>query len=220
MKMARAFIASVPLALVLVAALVVPLAVIPGTFGFQGWPSARSEQVTERQVLLTPPTVAVVPVRTAPAHDARRSVASLPVQRPQPAAPRRSTTTSTVPVRTTAPSHAGGPGRDGAPASQQHQPAASTPPAQQQPASQPQPAPTTVANGDPPMLRETPAPQPVDPPPAPVVPVPVPQVVPAAPAPVPPAPHPGDCNHGQRADQHGSEPGPAHGAGYGSQPAR
>ena len=45
--MARAFIASVPMGIVLVAALVVPLAVIPGTFGFQRWPSSRGERVTE-----------------------------------------------------------------------------------------------------------------------------------------------------------------------------
>ena len=34
MRMARAFIAAVPLALVLVASLVVPVALTPGTFGF------------------------------------------------------------------------------------------------------------------------------------------------------------------------------------------
>ena len=50
--MARAFIASVPMGVVLVAALVVPLAVIPGTFGFDSWPSSRGASVTERQVRL------------------------------------------------------------------------------------------------------------------------------------------------------------------------
>src|SRR3954464_15896452 len=63
MRMARAFMASVPLAVVVVAALVVPLAVIPGTFGFDSWPSSRGERVSERQVRLAPPKVDVVAVR-------------------------------------------------------------------------------------------------------------------------------------------------------------
>ena len=48
---------------VLVAALVVPLAVIPGTFGFNSWPSSRGERVTERQVRLPAPKIDVVAVR-------------------------------------------------------------------------------------------------------------------------------------------------------------
>src|SRR4051794_39211913 len=83
MQMARAFIASVPMAVVLVAALVVPLAVIPGTFGFDRWPSSRGEQVTERQVRLAPPKVNVVAVRPRRAVPERQPV--LVTARPRPA---------------------------------------------------------------------------------------------------------------------------------------
>src|SRR3954453_16329766 len=74
MRMARAFIASVPMGVVLVAALVVPLAVIPGTFGFDRWPSSRGAQVTERQVRLAPPKGDVVAVRPRRAQSERKPV--------------------------------------------------------------------------------------------------------------------------------------------------
>src|SRR6478752_914070 len=80
MRMARAFIASVPLAIVSVAALVVPLAAIPGTFGFDRWPSSRGERITARQVRLAPPKVAVVAVRPRVA---------VPAPRPAPAGVQR-----------------------------------------------------------------------------------------------------------------------------------
>src|SRR3954449_9320900 len=88
MRMARAFIASVPMGIVLVAALVVPLAVIPGTFGFDRWPASRGERVTERQVRLAPPKVAVVKVDPRPAPEARRVIAVASVApKPTEAAP-------------------------------------------------------------------------------------------------------------------------------------
>src|SRR3954451_8539089 len=63
MRMARAFIASVPMAIVLVAAVVVPLAVIPGTFGFQSWPSSHGERISESRVQETPRAIKVVQVQ-------------------------------------------------------------------------------------------------------------------------------------------------------------
>src|SRR3954452_6557456 len=97
MRMARAFMASVPMGIVLVAALVVPLAVIPGTFGFDRWPSSRGEQVTERQVRLAPPKVDVVAVRPRRAVPEGHPVLVSSAPRPAPTAvalppaPRRST---------------------------------------------------------------------------------------------------------------------------------
>src|SRR4051812_31613288 len=60
MRMARAFIASVPMAVVLVAALVVPLTVIPGTFAFQSWPTSIGGTVSEHQVEVAPAPRTVV----------------------------------------------------------------------------------------------------------------------------------------------------------------
>src|SRR4051812_50217198 len=85
MRMARAFMASVPMGIVLVAALVVPLAVIPGTFGFDRWPSSRGERVTERQVRLAPPKVDVVAVRPRRTVPERHPVLVSTTPRPAPA---------------------------------------------------------------------------------------------------------------------------------------
>src|SRR3954464_12182155 len=85
MRMARAFIASVPMAVVLVAAVVVPLAVIPGTFGFKAWPSSHGERISESRVQEQPRTIKVVqsgPARVATgrarAATARRGAAPKP----------------------------------------------------------------------------------------------------------------------------------------------
>src|SRR5436305_8737367 len=88
MRMARAFIASVPMGVVLVAALVVPLAVIPGTFGFDSWPSSQGASVTERQVRLPAPKVDVVAVLPRKAVPERHPVlvAAKPVAAPRPSA--------------------------------------------------------------------------------------------------------------------------------------
>ena len=50
--MARAFIASVALALVLVAAVVVPVAVTPGSFGFNQWPEPSQSLVSEAPLVV------------------------------------------------------------------------------------------------------------------------------------------------------------------------
>src|SRR3954464_16020337 len=94
MRMARAFIASVPMAIVLVAAVVVPLAVIPGTFGFQAWPSSHGDRITEHRVHEKPRVVKVVqdgPARAATATRGRagpppprRSAPPLPPTSPPP----------------------------------------------------------------------------------------------------------------------------------------
>ncbi len=76
MKMARAFLASIPLALVLVAAVVVPVAVTPGSFGFHGWPEPPQELAREA------PLVVQVADRPAPAATPRalkHSKSSAPV---------------------------------------------------------------------------------------------------------------------------------------------
>src|SRR3954470_23388793 len=86
MRMARAYIASVPMGVVLVAALVVPLTVIPGTFGFESWPTSRRDQVTEQQVRLAPPKVDVVAVRPRQAVPARHPVL-VAAARPRPVNP-------------------------------------------------------------------------------------------------------------------------------------
>src|SRR3954470_6903954 len=72
MRMARAFIASVPLAVVLVAALVVPLMVIPGTFAFQSWPKSLGATVSESQVQVAPAPRTVL-VRKPAARTAARA---------------------------------------------------------------------------------------------------------------------------------------------------
>jgi hypothetical protein len=192
MRMARAFIASIPVALVVVAALVVPLAVIPGTFGFQSWPSSRGVPVTERQVRLTPlPAIAVVRVRPHSAPGSTRTLASVAAP-PKALAPPHAP--SAPHVRVVQPPVVRHPSGNSAPAEPSPQPAPHTPqqPQQQQPQQQPtpdpQPTPGAVASGDVPVLRDNPAPTPstpaVPPPPSPVT-----QVVEAiAPTPVPAAP--------------------------------
>jgi hypothetical protein len=185
MRMAKAFIASVPLAIVLVAALVVPVALTPGTFGFRSWPSSRGEQISEREVRIAPRRVPVA----APQRPARRpagssSLASVSGRR-TPATTRAVQTIAppaqrapTVPAPPHSPPNvSSGPGpraHDPAPSTSGAAPAPSPPsaPPEQAPAN---PAPT-IASGDVPVLRDAPTPA-VAPPPPPVV-----AVVPAAPA--------------------------------------
>jgi hypothetical protein len=95
--MARAFIASVPPAMLLVGALVVPLAVIPGTFGFESWPSSRGVRVTERQVRLPAPKIEVVAVRPPRTVPERRLV--LVAERPRAASPAPTTVSVAVTPR-------------------------------------------------------------------------------------------------------------------------
>jgi hypothetical protein len=169
--MARAFIASIPLAIVAVAALVVPLAVIPGTFGFQSWPTAPGDRATDNQVVLAPPPR--IQVARKPPHSSKPPVTRTVAQLPQPAkaAPTAAPAPSSPGRR--APAVAQGPrGHDphhGTPSSSVGQP--STPAAPQEPApATPQPPPDAVATVDPPPIaRPDPAANPVvTPPPSPV----------------------------------------------------
>src|SRR4051812_45220857 len=104
MRMTKALIAAVSLALVLVAAVVVPLVVMPGLFGFNDWPEATPSAAHEQVVKLDAPakrTVAVERKRPAPATP--KPVAS-PRQRPaqvpppQPAQPLQPAAPATPPV--------------------------------------------------------------------------------------------------------------------------
>jgi hypothetical protein len=209
MRMAKAFIASVPVAFVVVAALIVPLAVIPGTFGFKSWPSSRGVPVTERQVRLTPPPVAVVRVRPHRAPQGARIVASAARPPKAVAAPPPSPAPHVRAVQP--PPIAHHPSGESAPAEPSPQPAPPTP-QQPQPQPQPQPAPVSqpapglVATDDAPVLRENPPATPAVPPPPPVTTV----VEAIPPVPVPAAPgrsaehcH-GDSGHGEP-DQHGGD---------------
>jgi hypothetical protein len=176
--------ASVPLGIVLVAALVVPLAVIPGTFGFDRWPSSRGERVTERQVRLAPPKVDVVAVRPRRAVPERHPVlvSTAPRQAPTVVA------VAPAPRRTTV-VHVQSPKPDRAPRPS-HQPQAQPAP-QPQPQSAPQPSKGDsglLAGRDAPVAREVPqqeapapAPQPAPEPVQEAAPQPVPRV--AAPEP-------------------------------------
>jgi hypothetical protein len=140
MKMARAFIASIPLAVALVAAVVVPITLTPSTFGFHRWPSDRAHGIPDRPVRVAPERIAEAPVRAPrPAASPARLVASAPVA----AAPPRpvAATSVSTPIRT-------GGGSPQPPAGQPH---AAPPPRGDRP---PEPAPV-----DPPSPAPQPAPQ-------------------------------------------------------------
>jgi hypothetical protein len=211
--MARAFIASVPLAIVVVAALVVPLLVIPGTFGFEGWPTSPPSTVTDRVVrpdtgLTTTVTVEKRPRPVVPIVHRTLASASPTPRKPVAAVitrvahtPQRRTAAVVQPPR---PHHS-------APQPQQparhHTPSApSTPSAPPAPTPQPaapapaQPAPQQVASQEAPVARNDPPPDP----PAPTPPAPVQVITPSLP--------PGDgqdCN----GDGHGNGNGEQHGHG-------
>jgi hypothetical protein len=220
--MARAFIASVPLAIVAVAALVVPLMVIPGTFGFQGWPTSPGGKVSEHQVQVAPaPRTVVVRKPQADTSTKHRPTthASLPLARRQVAAIR----TTSAPAGGSTPAAGGqtvhghrstavleGPSGSGPGGPSHEDPVPSTPPGTpaappEQPAPTPStvPTPDTVASDEPPIARENPADNPVvTPPPAPVQEV-VPQQAPPPAAPLASAP---PCDQ----DRHGHGRGNGH----------
>jgi hypothetical protein len=202
MRTARPFIASIPLAIILVAALVVPLAVIPGTFGFDSWPSSHGAAISERQVLLPAPKVDVVAVRPRKPSSQRHPV--FVAARPHAASPMRTTVALTphrAPVvRVSAPAPKPDPVRHHvAPQPAQPQPheqqPQTAPPAQPQP--QPQPTSNQLADGNGPVAREQapqepqPAPAPAPPPVAQAVPAPVERAVPSEPC------------HGRGGGEHG-----------------
>src|SRR4051794_6345587 len=159
MRMARAFIASVPMGIVLVAALVVPLAVIPGTFGFDRWPSSRGERVTESQVRLAPPKVAVVQVHRRSAPAPQRALASVNTgTSAAPPAPRVVVASVAAPRRAAvAPAPAPSPQPDRGPRNAPPRPTHQQSQTQQQPQQPQQPsknAPGFLAGGAPPVARQ------------------------------------------------------------------
>ena len=95
MRMARAFIAAVPLALILVAAFVVPFAVIPGTFGFSSWPEAEKSAAKHETVVLEDSRAAG---RAEPRRPARLAPESARGPEPRPVARSRERSVPTAPV--------------------------------------------------------------------------------------------------------------------------
>jgi hypothetical protein len=182
--MARAFVASVPLAIVVVAALVVPLMVIPGTFSFQGWPKSLGGKVSEHQVELAPAprTVVVSKLHARPTGHRAVSKTPLPAARKHATAAPTPGSPSTTPTRTLhghrstpvvqAPSGRGPGGRSHeAPSATPSTPSGTpqAPPEQPAPTPSTVPAPGTVASDAPPIARDDPTDNPVvTPPPAPV----------------------------------------------------
>jgi hypothetical protein len=213
--MARAFIASVPLAIVLVAALVVPLTVIPGTFSFQSWPTSLGGQVTEQQVEVAPVPRTVVARTPRPGAMAkvRRGSGLLAAVRKPPTPPAQTPSAGSTPThsqtlhghRSTsvvqAPSGSG-PGRQHEDPSSAPSPAPETPAGPAEPTPAPVPTPDAVASDEPPIARDDPADDPVPPPPAPVE-----EVAPQEPQrPAAPVPSEPPCD---------SAPGNGHGHGHG-----
>src|SRR4051794_6542335 len=90
MRMAKALIAAVSLALVLVATVVVPLALTPGVYGFNDWPEATPVKTPRAQVVSVDvkaraeraPRRGTAPGRIAPARQQQLAVVT-----PAPAAP-------------------------------------------------------------------------------------------------------------------------------------
>jgi hypothetical protein len=226
MRMARAFMASVPLALVLVAALVVPLAVTPGTFGFHSWPTSHGEQVTDRPVRAAAPSVQVAESRPARRPAAgRRSLAVVKQQPGHTAADRVPATATPAAPRRQAASVVSTPSRgDQAEGNGPGRPDASTPPpAPQTPASEGEPAPQPatdepapqLAGGETPVLRDDQPEAPAVPssPVQPVIVVPAP-APPADPSPPPPSDGSGDHRgHGPLGPLGDLLPGSGHGHG-------
>lgn len=205
--------ASVPLAIVLVAALVVPLALIPGTFGFHSWPISKAEQVSDRPVREAEPRIQVVDVRLERPAASRRTLAVARQPRAGergarvpasavPAQPRRQTAAVVGSPGRGGQSGANGPGDQATapPPDSAHTPASEGEPATPQPAPD-APAPQ-LANGEIPVLRGDEPTVPA----APASPVqPVAPVVVAAPPP-PPAPEPSE----DRSGEHGCHLGFGH----------
>jgi hypothetical protein len=97
MRTSKAFIAAIPLALVLVAAVMVLLVVAPGTFGFNSWPQAPHAAPHENVVVVDTPVEGEAPVRAdrravdrvrralpAPVSTQSRRVAAAPGPAPGP----------------------------------------------------------------------------------------------------------------------------------------
>src|SRR4051812_32513970 len=159
MRMARAFMAAVPLALVLVAAVVVPVALPPGTFGFRSWPASPAAPPRENAV--------VVEQQLPSAGSTRRGADPVRPARPQP--DRRSVQVAAV--------------------DRQRRPVRRTPHAAREVvAAAPRPAPRHPTPVRAPNSGDAPNPPPARPPapPAPAGPTPIAQVAPPAPTPAAP----------------------------------
>src|SRR3954468_17907984 len=134
MRMARAFLAAVPLALVLVAAVVVPVALTPGTFGFRSWPASPAAPPRENALVAEP---------QLPSAGATHRGADL--VRPKRPAPGR-------------------PSAQVAAVSRERRPAHTPRPAHEVVAAAPQPAPRHPAPTRPPSSGDAPTPAPAPPP--------------------------------------------------------
>src|SRR4051812_33359140 len=169
MRMARAFIASVPLGVVLVAALVVPLTVIPGTFAFQGWPMSLGGKVSEDRVQVAPVPVSVATRERKARPDApsarpshQRPARHAVTAQPAPAAVRSAPSPTQIlhghrtPAMVDAPAGAGPGDAPGEEPPAQSAPGQTPAPQQQQPAPDPPtiPVPGSVASDAPPIARE------------------------------------------------------------------
>jgi hypothetical protein len=96
MRTAKALLASVPLAALLVAAVVVPIVVSPGAFRFHDWPSPTPPSSGVERIGIDAPLASAAPPRHARAVTARRST------RPALAArPRRPSRVAPAPARPT-----------------------------------------------------------------------------------------------------------------------
>ncbi|GAC1522657.1 MAG: hypothetical protein NVS2B6_07940 [Thermoleophilaceae bacterium] len=160
MKPARAFLTSIPLVLVLVAAVVVPLSLAPGTFRFRAWPSPASPRVAAQP--LAEPAVAVIRVAapfepyaggTSIAHFVPPTVPQVPrAPRPAPTGPRQPPVSAphpTLPPPAPAPAPAPPPAPSPVPTPTPPTPAtaaATTPPAGD--GTQPADTPTAPAAGE------------------------------------------------------------------------
>jgi hypothetical protein len=94
MRMTKALIAAICLALVLVAAVVVPLVVLPGTFGFDEWPQATRSAAREQVVTLEVPAEQGFRTERAP----RPVAVTRPDPAPAPAAHRQLAQAAPAPV--------------------------------------------------------------------------------------------------------------------------
>jgi hypothetical protein len=159
MRMAKALLASIPLGLVLVAAVIVPVALTPGTFGYHRWPTPKAAQVAERPVV--PEDVPVVIARAdrqpATAGVASRRVVLLRPEHRSSDRPRRAPALGSTPVggrHGAGPSHDPAPAPNDVPAGTPATVSPATLPADG--AEDPAPAPAVANAAEPPVLRDDP----------------------------------------------------------------
>jgi len=160
MRMAKALLASIPLGLVLVAAVVVPVALTPGTFGYHRWPTPKAAQVADRPVVPGEVRVAITRPERRPATAAVASRRVVVVRHEPRSSHRhwRAQARGSTPLggrRSAGPRHVPAPAPNESPADTP----ATVPPAAQ-PAGgteDPAPAPEVANAGETPVLRDDPA---------------------------------------------------------------